>query len=151
MRVIVVTMSGWSDVGLWVAVCFLAKISVHIYNLICTIDTVTGNLAVNSVFITFRWMRETKKFRFFFIFQNSFLYKNTVSFTMVIKISPGGESAVERGGQLRNPPVPVQIRRDLWLHDLAIDRHPVYPNLAPAWTLTSEMVPFGSESVTLSM
>ena len=94
VHVIVVTMRGWSDVDLWVAVCFLAKISVHIYNLVCTIDTVTGNLAVNSVFITFRSMRETKKFHiFFFIFQNSFLYKITVSFTMVIKRSPGGESA----------------------------------------------------------
>ena len=30
---------------------------------------------------------------FFFIFRNSFLYKITVSFTMVIKRSPGGESA----------------------------------------------------------
>ena len=52
------------------------------------------------------------------------------------------------GGQLRNPP--VQIRRELWLH-LAIDQHPVCPNLAPAWTLTSEMVLFGSKSLTLSM
>ena len=59
-------MTGWSDVGLWVAVCFLAKISVHIYNLVCTSDTVTGNLAVNSVFITFRSMRETKNFAFSF-------------------------------------------------------------------------------------
>ena len=88
-------MRGWSDVGLWVAVCFLAKISVHIYNLVCTIDTVTGNLAVNSVFITFRSMRVS----LFFIFQNSFLSyiissdKITVSFTIVINRSPGGESA----------------------------------------------------------
>ena len=38
-------------------------------------------------------MRDTNKFQFFFIFGNSFLYKIIVSFTMVIKISPGGESA----------------------------------------------------------
>ena len=135
----------WSDVGLWVAACFQAKISVHIYNHVCTIDTVTGNLAVNSVFITFRSMRETKKFHFFH-FSKLFLYKITVSFTMVIKRSPGGESAGD--GRLRNPP--VQFRRDLWLH-LAIDQYPVCPNLAPVWTLTSEMVPFGSKSLTLSM
>ena len=29
MCVIVVTMRGWADVSLWVAVCFLAKISLH--------------------------------------------------------------------------------------------------------------------------
>ena len=61
---------------------------IYIYNLVCTIDTVLGNLAVDSVFINFRSMRETKKFHFF-----SFLYNITVSFTMVIKRSPGGESA----------------------------------------------------------
>ena len=56
------------------------------------IDTVTGNLAVNSVFITFRSIRETKKFHIFSFFE-TFLYKITVSFTMVIKRSAGGESA----------------------------------------------------------
>ena len=45
--VIVVTMRGWADVGLWVAVCFLAKISLHRPN-VCMLDTVTGNLAVIS-------------------------------------------------------------------------------------------------------
>ena len=75
MRVIVVTMRGWSDVGLWVAVCSLAKIFVHIYNHVCTIDTVTGNLAVNSVFITFRSMRETQKFHFFLFFKTLFVQK----------------------------------------------------------------------------
>ena len=49
------------------------------------------------------------------------------------------------GSQFRNPP--VQLRRDY----MVIDQHPVCPNLAPARTLTSEMVPFGSKSVTLSM
>ena len=39
--VIVVIMRGWADVGLWAAVCFLAKISLNIH--VCTLDTVTGN------------------------------------------------------------------------------------------------------------
>ena len=39
------------------------------------------------VFITFRFLRDI---RLFFIFRNSFLYKITASFTMVIKRSPGG-------------------------------------------------------------
>ena len=34
---------------------------------------------------------------------------------------------------------------------LAIEHHPVCPNRVPARTLTSEMVPFGSKSMTLSM
>ena len=64
--------------------------------------TFTGNLAVKSVFITIRSMRDTNKFHFFFfIFRNFF----AVSFTMVIKRSPGGESAGGRRGQLQNPPV----------------------------------------------
>ena len=148
MRVIVVTMRGWSEVGLWIALCFLAKISVHKYILARLIDTVTGNLAVNSVFITFRSMRETKKFHFFSFFKTLFYTKLPFplpwwSKDLLVK------NLQVTGGQLRNPP--VQIRRDLWLHDLAIDQHPLCPNLAPAWTLISEMVPFGSKSLTLSM
>ena len=38
------------------------------------LDTDTGNLEVNSVFITIRSMRDTNKFHFFFIFRISFLY-----------------------------------------------------------------------------
>ena len=41
------------------------------------------------VFITFRSMRDTT----FFHFRNTFLYKITASFTMVIKRSPGGDFA----------------------------------------------------------
>ena len=42
---------------------------------------------------------------------------------------------------------------DPWVENLllAIDQHPVCPNAVPAWTLTSEMVPFGSKSVSQSM
>ena len=34
---------------------------------------------------------------------------------------------------------------------LTIDQHPLCPNRAPAWILTSKMAPFRSKSVTLSM
>ena len=37
--------------------------------------------------------------RLFFIFRNSFLYKTTVSFTMAIKRSPGGQAVYACGGQ----------------------------------------------------
>ena len=77
------------------------------YDHVCTLDTVTGNLEVNSVFITIRSMRDTNKFRIFLnFFRNSFLYIIiTVSFTMAIKLSPAVENLQEAGGQLRNPSV----------------------------------------------
>ena len=54
-----------------------------------TFARLTQSLAISQsfrVFISFKSMRDTT----FFIFGNSFLYKVTVSFTMVIKRSPGG-------------------------------------------------------------
>ena len=81
-------MRGWADVSLWVAVCFLSEISLHRPNttFAYTLDTVTGYLAVNGVFND-----RFEKFHFFIF--GTYLYKITVSFTMVIKRSPGGESA----------------------------------------------------------
>ena len=51
---------------------------------------------------------------------------------MVIKRSPGGEFA---GGGQSTWTSTCEVPG--WLH-LAIDQHPVCPNLAPAWTLTSD-------------
>ena len=52
--------------------------------------------------------------RLFFIFRNSFWYKITVSFTMVIKRFPGGPRRVA-GSQLRNPPVKFRMNADcIW-------------------------------------
>ena len=39
------------------------------YHPVFTLDTVTGNLAVNSVFITIRSMKDTNKFYFFLFFE----------------------------------------------------------------------------------
>ena len=86
--VIVALWVGWADVGLWVAACFLAKISLHRSTCKTTFARLTQSQAISQsfrVFISFRSMRDTT----FFIFRNSFLYKITVSFTMVIKKSPG--------------------------------------------------------------
>ena len=96
MCVIVVTMRGWAGVGLWVAVCFLAKISLH-------------RPTCKTTFARFKWhshrqsrshfvfsslsdqvTAKQREIRLFFIFRNFFLYKITVSFTMVIKRSPCG-------------------------------------------------------------
>ena len=59
-----------------VGTCVLSSENFFAYvsNNVCTLGTVTGNFAVNSVFITFRSKRETIKFQFF-IFRNSFYTK----------------------------------------------------------------------------
>ena len=91
MCVIVVTMWGWADVGLWVAKCFLAKISLHRPTCKTTFARLTQSQAILQsfrVFISFRSMRDAT----FSIFRNSFLYKIAVSFTMVIKRSPVGQA-----------------------------------------------------------
>ena len=54
---------------------FLYIYHMYVYDHVCTIDTVTGDLAVNSVFITFRSMRETKKFHFFSFLKTLFYRK----------------------------------------------------------------------------
>ena len=58
---------GWADVGLWVAVCFLAKISVHRPSCKTTFARLTQSQAVSQsfrVFITFRSMRDGTLFHF---------------------------------------------------------------------------------------
>ena len=89
-------MRGWADVGLWVAVCFLAKLSSNRPTCKTTFARLTQSQAISQsfrVFITFRSMRDTTFFSFsklFFIQNYGFLYH-------VIKTSPSGESA--GGGQ----------------------------------------------------
>ena len=85
-----------ADVGLWVAVCFLAKISLHRPAFKTTFARSTQSQAISQsfrVFISFRSMRDTT----FFHFSKLFFYKLIVSFTMVIERSPGGQAA--GGGQ----------------------------------------------------
>ena len=71
--------------------CFLAKISLHRPTCKTTFASlthaVTGNLAVISRFHLFQI---NERYDFFSFIETLFLYKITVSFTMVIKRSPGG-------------------------------------------------------------
>ena len=118
---------GWADVGLWVAVCFLAKISSHRPTCKTTFARLTQSQAISQsfrVFISFSSL--SRRDTTFFHFSKLFLYKITVSFTMVIKRSPGGQACRWRPGQLRNPP--VKFRQERWLQNLAIDQHPACPN-----------------------
>ena len=70
MCAIVVTMRGWADVGLWVGVGFLAKVSLHRPRSTCktTFARLTQSQAISQsfrVFITLRSMRDTTFFSFF--------------------------------------------------------------------------------------
>ena len=68
MCVIVVIWAEWADVGLWVAVCFLAKISLHRSTCKTTFARLTQSQAISQsfrVFISFRSMRDTTFFSFF--------------------------------------------------------------------------------------
>ena len=114
---------GWADVGLWVAVCFLAKISLHRSTCKTTFASLTQSRAISQsfrVFISFRSMRDTTSFHFskIFLIQNyRFLYHGDQKISwLTLQVA---------GSQLRNPP--VKFRHERWLH-LAIDLHPACPN-----------------------
>ena len=126
MCVIVVTMRGWADVGLLVAVCFLAKISLHRPTCKTTIARLTQSQAISQSFrvlITFRSMRDTAFFHFSKLFFYTKLPFPLPWWSKDLLV----ENLQVAGGQLRNPP--VQFRHDLGLH-LAIDHPPVCPNRA---------------------
>ena len=127
MCVIVVTI--WAEqmsAGLWVAVCFLAKISLHRSTCKTTFAGLTQSQAISQsfrVFITFRSMRDTTFFHFsklFFCTKLPFPSPWRSKYLLV-------ENLQVAGGQLRNPP--VQFRHEIRLH-LAFDHHPVCPNRA---------------------
>ena len=104
---------GWADVGLWVAVCFLAKISSHWPTCKTTFARLTQSQAISQsfrVFISFTWRRDTTFFHFsklFFIQNYRFLYHGdqTISWWTSMQVA---------GSQLRNPP--VKFRQERWLH-----------------------------------
>ena len=140
---------GWADVGLqlWVAVCFLAKISLHRRTCKTTFARLTQSQAISQsfrAFISFRSRRDTT----FFHFSKLFLYKITVSFTMVIKRSPGGQACRWRA---------INFEIHLWSSGKNADcifgdrSASSMSKWRPAWTLTPEMIHFRTKSVTLSM
>ena len=92
--VIVVTMRGWADVGLWVAVCFLAKISLHrpktTFSRLTQSQAISQSIAFSS--LSDQWDIRTR-FTFFY-FSKLFLIQNyRVLYHGDQKRSPGGESA----------------------------------------------------------
>ena len=111
MCVIVVTMRGWADVGLWVAVCFLTKISLHRPTCKTTFARLTQSQAISQafrVFITFR-SRATTFFQFLKLFFSTKLPFPLPWWSKDLL----AENLQVAGGQLRNPP--VHFRRDcIW-------------------------------------
>ena len=114
MCVIVVIWADWPDVDLWVAVCFLAKISLHRPTCKTTFARLSQSQAISQsfrVFISFRSRRDTTFFHFsklFFIQNWRFLYHGEQ------KISWWTSKLQVAGSQLRNPP--VKFRQERWLH-----------------------------------
>ena len=109
--VIVVIWAESADVGLWVAVCFLAKISIHRPACKTTFASLTQSQAISQsfrVFISFRSVRDTTFFHFsklFFIQNYRFLYHGDR------KISWWTSKLQVAGSQLRNPPVKFRQER----------------------------------------
>ena len=114
-------MLGWADVGLWVAVCFLAKISFHRPTWKTTFARLTQSQAISQSFRVSS-LQINERYDFFSFFKTHFLYKIPLLLpwwskdVLVVQVA---------GGQLRNPP--VKFRHERWLH-LAIDQHPACPN-----------------------
>ena len=129
MYVTLVTMGaerGWADVGLWVAVCFLAKISSHRPTCKTTFARLTQSQAISQsfrVFISFTSRRDTT----FCHFSNAFYTKLPFPLPwwskdlLVDKHARGGQSTSKSTGE-------VPARTLTSTAYLAIDQHPVCPN-----------------------
>ena len=128
MRAIVgrLTMRGWGDVGLWVAVCFLAKISFYRPTWKPRLHAWHSHRQSWSHF-AFSSLSDQWEIRLFFHFSKLFFCTKLPfplpwwSKDLVV------ENLQVAGSQLRNPP--VKFRHELGLH-LAINQHPVCPNRA---------------------
>ena len=141
---------GWADVGLWVAVCFLAKISLHRSTCKTTFARLTQSQAISQSFRAFISFRSRRDTTFFSFFETLFYTKYTVSVsvTMVIERSPGGQACRWRAINFGNPP--VKFRQERWLH---IWRSICTQHVQMEAGLNSdpEMIHFRTKSVTLSM
>ena len=143
--VIVVICAEWADVGLWVAVCFLAKISLHRPTCKTTFARLTHSQAISQsfrVFISFRSMRDTTVF----IFRNSIYTKLPFplpwwSKDLLVDLAGGAQSTSKSTCEV--PAGTLTAFGDRSASSMSKQR--------PAWTLTPEMTPFGTKSVKLSM
>ena len=137
---------GWADVGLWVAVYFLAKISSHRPTCKTTFERLTQSQAISQsfrVFISFRSRRDMTFFHFSKLFYTKLPFPLPwwSKDLLVDRHAGGGQSTSKSTCE-----VPA---RTLTAY-LAIDQHPAYPNGGRL-----ELWPgndfFRTKSVTLSM
>ena len=141
---------GWADVGLWVAVCFLAKISSHRPTCKTTFARLTQSQAISQsfrVFISFTSRRDTTFFqssKLYFIQNYRFLYRGDQKISLWTSMQVAGS-------QLRNPTVIIWSsgkNADCMFGDRSASSMSKW---RPAWALTPEMIPFRTKSMTLRM
>ena len=138
---------GWADVGLWVAVCFLAEISSHRPTCKTTFARLTQSQAISQsfcVFISFTSRRDTTFFSFFetlFYTKLPFPLPWWSKDLLVDKHAGGGQSTAKSTCEV--PARTLTAFGDRSASSMSKWR--------PAWTLTPEMIPFRTKSVTLSM
>ena len=88
----------------------------------------------------FSSLSDQGEIRLFFIFRNSFLYKITVSFTMVIKRSPGGQACRWRAVSFEIHLWSSGKNADCIFGDRSVSSMSKW---RPAWTLTRNWFLFG--------
>ena len=139
-------MRGWADVGLWVAVCFLAKIFLHRPTCKTTFSRLHSHRRSRSHF-AFSLLSDQWEIRLFFIFRNSFFVQNYRFLYHGDQIISWWRICMWRAVNFEIHLCSSDMKSDCIWRSISIQ----YVQIEPAWTLTSEMVPFGSKSVTLSM
>ena len=138
---------GWADVRLRVAVCFLAKISLHRPTCKTTFARLTQSRAISQsfrAFISFRSRRDTTFFSFFetlFYTKLPFPLPWWSKDLLVDKHAGGGQSTSKSTCEV--PARTLTAFGDRSASSMSKWR--------PAWTLTPEMIHFRTKSVTLSM
>ena len=137
---------GWADVGLWVAVCFLAKISLHRSACKTTFARLTQSQAISQsfrAFISFRSRRDTTFFSFF----------ETLFYTKLPFPLPWWSKDLLVDKPCRWRAINFEIH--LWSSGKNADcifgdrSASSMSKWRPAWTLTPEMIHFRTKSVTL--
>ena len=149
MCVIVVTIRGWADVGLWVAVCFLAKISLHRPACKTPFARLIQSQAISKsfrVFITLRSIRGTTFFHFsklFFIPNYRFLYHGDQKISW--EESAGGGRSTSKS----TCEVPAWSSDCIW-RSISIQYVQIEPGMNSDLG-NGSLRPFGWKSVALSM
>ena len=104
---------GWADVGLWVAVCFLAKISLHRRTCKTTFARLTQSQAISQSF-PLSSLSDQGEIRLFFNFSKLFFIQNYRFLYHGDQKISWWTSMQVAGNQLRNPP--VKFRQERRLH-----------------------------------